>query len=272
MTTTIVQISDTHLLAGDARAYGVVDTGDALDRIAAHLRALPETIGPIDAVIATGDIADLGEPAAYSRFRAAMEGVDAPVYALPGNHDDRDAFLAAFGADGYLPAEGPLDFAVTLGPVLVCCLDSIVPGQGGGRIGLDRLAALEDRLADHGGGPSALFLHHPPIDLGIGHMDRQRLANGDALAAVAARHPGLALVGCGHVHRMMTARFGHAALTVAPAPSHAVRLDLRADGPADFMLEPGAALIHRFDADGGCVSATSFIDASPGPFPFFPKD
>lgn len=270
MTVTIVQLTDTHLLAGGTLAYGVVDTGAALDLAVSHIKALPDTIGNIDAVLVTGDVADLGEAAAYERFREALATLDAPVYALPGNHDEREAFRRAFAPDGYLPGEGPLDFEIALGDLLVLGLDSTIPREPGGLIGDNRLAKLDQRLATHCG-PAALFLHHPPLDVGIGHMDRQRLADGVALAALATRRPNLRLIACGHVHRTIIAGMGHATVALAPAPAHAVRLDLRSDGPSAFMLEPGGVLVHRFAPDGRVTSYQSFIGVSPGPFPFFPS-
>ncbi|MFP3822267.1 metallophosphoesterase, partial [Bacillus sp. SIMBA_008] len=47
------------------------------------------------AIVVTGDLADLGEPDAYRRLRAAVEPVaaelGAPVIWVAGNHDERPA-------------------------------------------------------------------------------------------------------------------------------------------------------------------------------------
>ena len=89
---TIVHVSDTHLLAGNAPLGGRYDTEANL---AETLRAV-EALGiRPDAILFTGDLTDLGEPDAYRRLRAAVEPVaerlGAPLVWVAGNHDERPA-------------------------------------------------------------------------------------------------------------------------------------------------------------------------------------
>lgn len=263
----ILQFSDTHLLAEGALAYGRVDTEAALRRAAAHMRDLAVSAGGVDAVIVTGDLTDKGEPDAYARFRALAVDLGAPLYALPGNHDARDAMRAAFAGDGYLPPSGRLDFEIALGDLLAICLDDIIPGEGGGSLTDAQLSALDTRIAAHAPKPVALFLHHPPAAMGIAHMDQIGLANGGALAEIAGRHINLRLVACGHLHRMMSARLGHASLIVAPSPAHALHLDLRPDAPLGFADEPGAVALHCFEGEDLSSVTTHFSLVGPWPGP-----
>ena len=66
------------------------------------------------------------------------------------------------------------------------------------------------------------------------------------------------------------ARVAGVPIAIAPSPAHAVAFDLSPDGPADFAMEPPALLVHRLTG-GGIVSHTVFVDAYPGPYPFFPE-
>jgi len=50
-------------------------------------------------------------------------------------------------------------------------LDTLVPGQGGGRLGPARLAWLDARLAEAPARPTLVFMHHPPFKTGIERMD-----------------------------------------------------------------------------------------------------
>ncbi len=70
-----------------------------------------------------------------------------PVYAIPGNHDDRDAMLAL---DGVATIGAGSDFrhlAADLGLLRLVALDSNVPGQAHGELCAKRLDWLEAELA-----------------------------------------------------------------------------------------------------------------------------
>src|SRR5882762_4144952 len=54
---------------------------------------------------------------------------------------------AAFAADGYLPADGFLQYAIEDYPVRLVALDTLVPGEGGGLLCGERLAWLDQALA-----------------------------------------------------------------------------------------------------------------------------
>ena len=55
-----------------------------------------------------------------------------PVFVIPGNHDAREPLRAAFGGDGYLPADGFLQYAIEDYPLRLVALDTLIPGEGGG--------------------------------------------------------------------------------------------------------------------------------------------
>ena len=53
---------------------------------------------------------------------------------MPGNHDDRENFRAAFASHAYLPAHGPLHYCVDEHPVRLVAFDSCQPGKHHGHI------------------------------------------------------------------------------------------------------------------------------------------
>ena len=91
----VAHLSDPHLLA-DSLQYGEIDT-------LANLRAMLERVAACDpppqALVFTGDLADLAEPAAYELLRATVEPVaetlGAEVVWCMGNHDERAAYARA---------------------------------------------------------------------------------------------------------------------------------------------------------------------------------
>ncbi|MEL6574299.1 MAG: phosphodiesterase [Pseudomonadota bacterium] len=269
--TLIVQLTDTHVTAPGRLAYRKVDTHAALARAVAHINALPARVGPIDAVVLTGDLTDLAEPVEYDAFREIMAPLEPPLFAIPGNHDARAPMREGLGAPDYLPPAGPLNWSRRIGALLAIGLDTTVPGKPHGHLEDTTLDWLDAVLSDDADTPAIVFTHHPPFDTGIRHMDRQRLLNGEVLLERLARHASVRLVASGHVHRMI-ATPGNGATPpclIAPAPAHAVSLDHREGAEATFDFEPGAVLLHCWDAAGSRLqSQLSYIDAFDGPHPF----
>lgn len=262
--TVVVQLSDTHLVGGDRLAYGQIDTLGALRRAAAQLRSIDTVVGGIDAIVVTGDVTDHGEPEAYGYLKEALSWFDRPLLVLPGNHDLREPMRAAFDT---LPAAGPLDQVARVGDLSLVLLDTLVESEPYGRLSEAQIAWADATLAAEAGRPTLVFLHHPPFATGIGFMDANALRAPEALEAVVQRHSHVRLVGCGHVHRSITAIWAGVPCMIAPAPAHAIAMDLRADGGLGFIMEPGAALVHRWDGQS-LVSQTAFLDAWAGPVSF----
>lgn len=265
----IAQISDLHIRPHGLLAYGVSETNLLAEHaIHALLRLDPRP----DCVVITGDLADCGLDEEYTVIRALLARLPMPVYAVPGNHDRREPFRRAFAVDGYLPRIGFLNFAVSCGPVRIIGLDSLVAGESHGELAAETLAFLEARCAEAPEAPTLVMLHHPPFETGIGHMDRTRLlAGAEQLERELAANPQVKRLLCGHVHRSIQTMFGGTLCQIAPSVGHQVTLDLRAEAPSCFMLEPPAFLLHRFDGTG-FVTHAAMVDRAPGPFPFILPD
>lgn len=264
----ICQITDTHIKLPGKLAYRKVDTAAMLSDCVRTVQALnPQP----DLVVLTGDLVDLGRPEEYDYLRSLMAPLKMPIYVVPGNHDERDAMRAAYRDGGYLPREGFLHFAVEDWPLRLIGLDTVIPGQGGGELCAERLAWLDRTLQQKPDTPTLVLMHHPPFPTGIGHMDRIGLIGADAFAGVMARHGQVQAVLCGHLHRTIQAQVGGRRVTTSPSPAHQVALDLRAEAPSAFAMEPPGFMLHRW-AGGTLVSHTATIGDYPGPFPFHGPD
>jgi hypothetical protein len=120
-----------------------------------------------------------------------------------------------------------------------------------------------------------LFLHHPPFQTGIWHMDRQNLHNAGELASIVRRHPRVQLIATGHVHRATLTMFAGVPTTICPAPNHAVDLDLEQLRAPSFKVEPPAFHLHSWFAGKGFGSVVTHqvpIGDFDGPHPFFGAD
>src|SRR3989441_10646892 len=142
----IAQISDTHIKPEGRLAYERIDTAWHLGRCVEHLLALDPRP---DVVLATGDLVDAGLAEEYRLLARLLAPLPMPVYLIPGNHDAREPLRRVFGGDGYLPRAGEyLHYTIETHAIRLIGLDTLVPGQGGGRLGPERLAWLEARLAE----------------------------------------------------------------------------------------------------------------------------
>ncbi|HLI10635.1 MAG TPA: phosphodiesterase [Alphaproteobacteria bacterium] len=264
----IAQISDFHVTAGGRLAYRRVDTSAALERAVAHLNALsPQP----DLILATGDLVDLGTPDEYAHLRDLLAPLKAPVFIIPGNHDAREPLREAFAGDGYLPKGGDfLHYTLDLSPVRIVAMDTVAPGHGHGELCDTRIAWLDKQLSDEPERPTIIIMHHPPFDTGIAHMDKIGLLRGaKELGDVIARHPQVERILCGHLHRAIQTRWHGTIASTAPSTAHQVALDLRADGPSAFVMEPPGFQLHRWQPGLGLVSHTGFFGRYDGPYPFF---
>lgn len=262
----LLQLSDLHVVAPGRRASGVLDTASLLRNGVDHLLARLDAIGPIDAVLLTGDISDDGSEASYAVARAELDRLGLPMLAVPGNHDRREALRAAFADTPGMPADGPIDWAVDVADCLVVGLDTLVEGQGGGRLRAASLAFLERAIGGAGARATIVALHHPPFGTGIRFMDAIGLENPDDLADVLSRVEGSLRVVAGHVHGVHHGLIGRHPVSTAPSTCSAFALDVRPDAPVGFLTGPrGCAVIDT--APGGVWTALTF-DSADGPHPF----
>jgi 3',5'-cyclic AMP phosphodiesterase CpdA len=247
----IVQISDIHIDRNDVAGTNAARLEACLDAI---VRLQPAPV----AVLATGDLVEHGAPEEYTALRAALARLEAPVYAIPGNHDDRAAFFAAFGGDGYLmPASGFAHYAFRTQALRVVALDTVVPGLPGGDLCASRLDWLVQTLEAQPDVPTLLMMHHPPCATGIRYMDAMGLAAeaGARLDNIVRRHPQVVRVTCGHVHRPLFSAWGGTVVSVCPSVARLGRLDLTRGADDTPSREPPAFQVHAWH-DGALVTHT----------------
>jgi Icc protein len=135
----LAQISDLHL--GEPPRDGV-DPEDCLRAVVKALRRLPDRLG---AILVSGDLAEHAKPKEYRRAAKLVGKLGVPLYALPGNHDDRATMREVLGAPG--EGDAPLDYAADLGPLQLIVVDSTIPGEDRGGFEPGQLERLEAELA-----------------------------------------------------------------------------------------------------------------------------
>lgn len=154
----------------------------------------------LDFVLLTGDLSHDGTKEDYAVLRSTLNRTLAgiPWAALPGNHDDREAFAALFPAGE--PVNG-WDRTADVNGFRVILLDS---GCGiSGRLETAQLQWLEKVLSAPSQRGSILALHHPliPDQDGLGCMQAD-----PRLAELIAQSDVIGIF-CGHTHHNYAASF-----------------------------------------------------------------
>jgi Icc protein len=261
------QISDFHIKAHGRKSYRVVDTAESLRRCVAHVMNLKQRP---DAIAMTGDLVDSGGPEEYVFLRRLLAPLTMPYYLIPGNHDERAALRAAFPEHEYLRQNiERFEYVIDEHDLRIVALDTVVPGESGGRLDSESMQWLDRILGAQPRRPTVLIMHHPPFKTWIGHIDKVGLANPEILHSVVARHPQVERVLCGHLHRSIQVRFAGTIASTCPSPAHQIDLDLIADGRPQFVMEPPGYQLHVWNPKSGIVSHTAYIGEFDGPYPFY---
>jgi 3',5'-cyclic AMP phosphodiesterase CpdA len=241
----LIQLSDPHVGATWANGDPVAGLMAAVDSV----RRLPDDP---DAVLMSGDLADNATDGEYELVHGLLAQLGAPVYVLPGNHDDRDTLRRHFDLPGALGT--PVQYAVDLGPLRLVVLDSTRPGEDRGELDVARLAWLDAELAIAQDQLTLLALHHPPVSTGIAAWDEIGLPAEDrrALGEVLRRHPQVRRVVAGHLHRTMAAELSGRAVLAVPSTYVQTRLSFDSD-EIEWAAEPPGFAVHAV-LDGGLAS------------------
>ena len=241
----VAHISDTHFLGGRRALYGAVDTDSNL---AQALTQLAEGGLNVEAIIFTGDLADLGEPDAYARLRALVEPVaeslGAQIIWVMGNHDERAPY--AQGLFDEAPTDAPQDRVYNINGLRIISFDTTVPGYHHGDITEAQLDWLATELATPAPDGTILALHHPPIPTPLLEaMGMLELQDQGRLERVISGTDVRAILG-GHLHYSTHSTMAGIPVSVAAATCYT--LDLTAPDTLLTGVDFGQSinLVHTY--------------------------
>lgn len=224
----VAHVSDTHLLAGGALLGGVLDTAGHLRDALARLELAAPTA---DALVVSGDCADLGEPEAYALLRELVEPVaermGATVVYAAGNHDERGPMWRALHD---VDSAAPYDRVHEIAGLRIVSLDTSLAGFHHGGFDEGQAEWLADVLsapAEHG---TLLVMHHPPLPYRARIMQVLEFRDEPRLAEVLAGTDVRAILS-GHLHVNGSGTFAGIPVILANATSYA---DDLAAGPTGF--------------------------------------
>lgn len=207
----LIWISDLHY-----DPHALVQGHDPRLRLEATIDLINAHHGDAACCVVTGDMVETASDAAYDALRDALRRIELPVLPLAGNHDQHALLRRRFPLPD-AAMEGFVQYAVALDGHVLIALDTLDEGKDSGLLCADRLAWLKSALQAAGDTPVSIFMHHPPVKLGLSMLDPDNLANAEAFWEVVDAFPSVRSVFAGHVHRAtVTQRKG---VMIATLPS-----------------------------------------------------
>lgn len=231
---TLIQISDTHLMDQAALEFLRMNPESNFQAV---MRDIQQHYPQLDALVHTGDLAQVPSTETYQRYLNFMQSLGIQHYHIPGNHDDPATF----------PFYRDLNQAhiFHLGKWSVVLLNSAVEGQIDGWIDEQQLKQLDEALTQHAQQHVIVACHHHPFSMNSAWIDQHRLKNTENLTDVLARHKNVKIVLCGHVHQDSCHEWNGIQFLSTPATS--IQFKPHSD---DFALDdeaPGYRMLYLLE-------------------------
>jgi len=213
----LIHITDLHLMPPGETLWGL----DPLARFDAALADIAAHHADAALCAITGDLTEKGDIAAYALLRERLAGFPIPTRLILGNHDDRANYLKVFGG---ADETGHVQHVLKHEGRHLLFLDTLKgPPSSAGLYDAPRRAWLEARLAEAGGAPAYLFMHHPPFDISHPLMDLIKLDDAEAFAALIKGHD-IRHIFFGHAHRTISGSWNGIGFSALPSLNHQLPL------------------------------------------------
>ena len=178
-----------------------------------------------------------------------------------GNHDDRSVFFDIF--DTHAKDEnGFLQYTFNVAEDRFLCLDTKkdepVPS---GEYCEKRMAWLDNELSKSNT-DTYIFMHHPPFDVGVPHMDRIKLSEAEAFGDLISSHKNIRHIFFGHVHRPVFLTWRGITCSACPGINHQMPLVGRAVS-TKFSVEPPMYAVIEIENGELRINLDAFLDRHP---------
>ncbi len=225
----VLQLTDIHLFAEESGILLGVRTADSFKAV---LSSVLNQGMPFDFILVTGDISQDYSAESYQRFAHMIALLRAPVFFVPGNHDDGPLMYRMFS-----------NLGVNTQRHLICgnwqfvFLNSEVYAVPHGWVQRQELAFLKQCCEQNQHLHTMICVHHLPLLVGSRWLDTQTMHNQDEFNAFIRSLPNVRMVLCGHVHQEVDVTHGAVRYLASPSTSiqfeplsHNFALDLEGPG------------------------------------------
>lgn len=150
--------------------------------------------------VISGDMVNHGTENDYTALQILLDSLAIPVFPMVGNHDDRGIFKNHLTVPDTCMTKF-VQYTVAMDTGLVICVDTKKIGSDSGEICSERLNWLHNELINAGNTPVFIFMHHPPMKLGLPVQDPDNLENGESFMDMISPFSCVKHLFIGHVHR-----------------------------------------------------------------------
>jgi Icc protein len=209
MSTRILHLTDPHLHADPDFIHMGVNTRQSLLDVLGHVRGGEHQP---DLVLITGDLTHDETAAGYQQLKSTLDTIDAPVYVLPGNHDD-----PALIADYLCSAQISNQAYIVLDKWQIIMLDSSIRGSECGELNNLQMDLLQRYLDSRPDLYTLICMHHQPIAVGSQWLDTMQIKNSEEFIQTIAPYPQVKAVLWGHIHQAFKRQLGAVLWLASPA-------------------------------------------------------
>lgn len=189
-----IHLSDTHLKKDRYHLYGL-DPYLGLDMA---IKSINKYHSDADFIVLTGDLADTGEIEAYEKIQTILRGCKMPTIKMMGNHDNRENFLQTF--QDSMSSGGFVQGVLAYDKLACIFLDSKIPNTHAGDMCDERFRWFEQQLIAQKDKDIFVFIHHPPMDIGIQEMDDIKFQSSHKLREIFTKYRHIKYLFFGHLH------------------------------------------------------------------------
>ncbi|MBV8802170.1 MAG: 3',5'-cyclic-AMP phosphodiesterase [Gammaproteobacteria bacterium] len=221
----IVQMSDLHIFADKEKSLLGVETHKSLSAVIDLIKTDP--VSP-DIILLTGDLSQDNSEKSYLNIIDLFQELPAPVYCLPGNHDDIDIMTRFF------PQRNISDLKnIVLDHWQIILLNSQKTGAVEGFLDELQLEFMQECLKKYPMHHAIIAFHHQPIMVGSAWLDNLGLKNADVFWDILKSFPQVKTILFGHVHQAFTGQKN--GINIYSTPSTCIQFK---PNVADFALDP----------------------------------
>ncbi len=192
-----------------------------------------------------------------------------PYYVIPGNHDNRQDLLSIFGVKSCQENSDQLiNYSIDDHELKLIGLDTSIPHEAGGKITLSTANWLEKKLQQFKNKPVIIFMHHPPIDVGIAETKLDSFSGQEHLAKVIKNHNNIEAILCGHLHLATQTRWHGTIINTAPSIGMRLVIDFSMKHESQFILDEPSYLLHYWTDNKNLVCFNVNVNDPHEGYPF----
>ena len=244
VTVRILQLTDLHVFQDPEACLKGIPTRELLADVVRHICESGQTF---EHVVVTGDHTHDEMAESYQAVRQILSPWLDRLWQVPGNHDDRAGLRSVFGDRVSGVGQDRITFSFSAGQWLCLGVDTHVPGAVPGKIEAAQIDWIRQQIQSINPARIALFMHHPPVDIGSLWMDRIGLSGKELLHELFHSERRIELVCCGHVHHEFWSQVGNAKIYTTPATG--LQFSPTGSQPT-FVAEPPGYRVIELTDDG----------------------